>query len=167
MGMIDFSNMDKKSKIETAVTSVMVVVFILILSNSLSKIFSSGDAGGGPSYISADDFKQMVEKDIAKPPSANHLTAKDKYQDAIKEEDSIPWGRDPFSKKFAIRGGKIAVSDLKLEGILVHDDNIPRAVINGEIVAEKEKIGNATVVRIEDDSVTVTDGKREYKLHIW
>ena len=167
MKLSDFNNLDSKTKIEIVVTSVMVLALIVILANSIKVIFKSKNLAKPASYVSAEAFKEIIKRDATAAVDMNQEIGLDRYQKAIKDEDSIPWGRDPFSKKAAIAGGDLAISDLKLEGILFHYGNVPRAIINGELVGEGDRIGSITVVKISKDDVIVTDGDKDYKLQLW
>jgi hypothetical protein len=161
MQKIDFKNLDKKSKIEIAVTSVMAIVLVLILSNSLRVIF--GPKIQPAPVMSAGAFKEVIRRDIQSSIFAqNAQTAKSDTAGYDKA-----WGRDPFSPKVGLRGTEIAVSDLKLEGILWKQGRQSKAIINGEVISEGEAIGNLTVLSIEKESVVVTDGEKKYKLQLW
>jgi len=166
MESFDFKNMDSKAKIEIIVTFVMVIALILVLVNSLKVIFKSKKNKGSVPYVSADAFKEIIKRDVTAAENVSQGAGVDKYQKAIQDEDAMPWGRDPFSEKAALSGGSLAVSDLKLEGILFHYGNVPRAVINGEMVGEGDKLGPMTVNKISKDSVILTDGEKDYKLQL-
>jgi len=167
MKLSDFNSLDSKTRTEVVITSVMVLVLIIILVNSIRLIFKSKNAAKPASYVSAEAFKEIIKRDATAAVDMNQDTGSERYQKAMKKEDSIPWGRDPFSEKDAIQGGDLAVSDLKLEGVLFHYGNVPRAIINGELVGEGDKIGTITVVKISKDDVIVTDGDKDYKLQLW
>jgi len=167
MGSVDFKNMDNKTKIEIAITCVMVLALILILINSLRVIFKSKKANGGAPYISAGAFKEIVKRDVMAVKDVKQVSGVDRYQEAMQAEDVILWGRDPFSEKSALAGGDLAISEIKLEGILFHYGNVPRAVINGEMVGEGDKIESFTVNKISKDAVILNDGEKDYKLQLW
>lgn len=167
MGLSDFNNLNSKTKTEIIVISVMVLVFIVILANSIRVILKSRKPAKPASYVSAKAFKEIIKRDTAAAVGMKQETGQERYQKAMKAEDSIPWGRDPFSEKAATTGGDLAISDLKLEGIIFHYGNIPRAIINGELVGEGDKIGSIIVVKISKDDVIVTDGDKDYKLQLW
>ena len=166
MEKIDFKNLDNKSKMQITITSVLVVVFIIILINSMNAILRKRyPAKSTP--ISPGTFKGIAKRSIAigsKPPLTQKLH---KYADVIKSQENLSWGRDPFSEEVALRGSELAVSDLKLEGILWHHGKSPSAIVNGEIVGKGDKIGGTTVVSIDKDSIIVSDGSKNYKLNLW
>ncbi len=167
MNFIDFKNLDRKSKIEVAVTFFMVIVFMLILANSVKTIFRSKRAAGKNSYMSTAAFKEVIRRDVISPKDIEAIDSRDIYKDIEKEEELKPWGRDPFSRKAALSGGSTLISDIKIEGILFHHGQKSQAIINGEVLGEGDKIGDITVIKIDKDTVTVTDGKKNYNLHLW
>jgi len=137
------------------------VAFIIILVSSVINYIN------GHRLLRKIISKEIIKMDATAAVDMKQETGSDRYQKAMKDEDSMPWGRDPFSEKAAIVGGDLAISDLKLEGILFHYGNVPRAIINGELVGEGDKIGVITVVKISKDDVIVTDGDKDYKLQLW
>jgi len=165
METIDFKNLDKKAKTEIVVTSVMVLAFVFILVNNL-KTIAKKRKSVQPARISTAALQEIARRDASVPAAVGEieLGRKDEIEKLTKD---VPWGRDPFSEKEAFLGGDIAVSDLKLEGILWHHGSQPNALINGEIVSKGDKIGNVEVLVIEKDTVIVTDGKKNYKLQLW
>ena len=164
---MDFKNLDKKAKIEIVFTSLMVIVFILILANSAKTIFKSKKSANKSSYLSADAFKEMIKKDVMGTKNIGADESQDIYIDIKREENARPWGRDPFSKKAALSDGDESISDLKLEGILSQHGQSPKAIINGEILGIDDEVGGATIVEVSQDAVVVTDGEKNYKLHLW
>ncbi len=166
MGSVDFRNMDNKTKIEIAITSVMALALILVLINSLRVIFKSKKVNGSAPYMSADAFKEIVKKDAMAAKDVKSGSGVDRYQEAMQSADAIPWGRDPFSEKSALAGGDLAISEIRLEGILFHHGKEPRAVINGEMVGEGDKIGSFTVNKISKDAVILNDNGKDYKLQL-
>jgi len=166
MEKIDFKNLDNKSKVQIAVTSVLVVALIIILTNSISTILRKRYPVK-PASISPGTFKEIVKRDIGMASKMADIQEPYEYRDAIKSQEDGPWGRDPFSEKAALKGSELVVSDLKLEGILWHHGKSPSAIVNGEIVGEGDKIGGTTVVSIGKDSIIVSDGSKNYKLNLW
>ena len=166
MKFIDLKSLDKRSRIEVFITALMVIVFVLIFVNSIRKILASKQQSTGINYISADTFKDMIRRDgIAA--DTSQVKEQNPYQDAIAQEDLLPWGRDPFSEKGSLIGQDTGISDLKLEGILLHHGSHPQAIINGEMVGKGDTIATVTIVDIEKDEVTVSDGEKQYKLRLW
>ena len=163
---IDLKNLSKRSIIEIAITSVMVVIFIFILFNSIRTIIRNRSSKVSNSYISADAFKEIVKRDVMDAAGVKSPKEIDKYKDAMEKEDAINWGRDPFSKQNVMDHSTVAISDLKLEGILWHSEKAPHAIINGEIVSKGDKIGDATVLEIQKEKVILTDGETKYELSL-
>jgi len=166
MKKIDFKNLDNKSKVQIAVTSVLIVAFIIILTNSISTILRKRYPAK-PVSISPGTFKEIVKRDIGTTSKMASIHEQYEYTDAMKSQENGLWGRDPFSTQQALKGSELAVSDLKLEGILWHHGKAPSAIVNGEIVGEGDKIGVTTVVSIDKDSIIVSDGSKHYKLNLW
>jgi len=166
MEKIDLKNLDNKSKVQIAVTSVLVVAFIIILINSISTILRKRYPPK-PAPISPGTFKEIVKRDIGMASKMADIQESYEYTDPMKSQEDEPWGRDPFSEEAALKGSELAVSDLKLEGILCHHGKAPTAIINGEIVGKGDKIGGTTVVSIDKDSIIVSDGSKNYKLNLW
>ena len=163
--MPDFKNLDNKSKIELAVTSLMILVFIIILLNSIKSIWIKIHPQR-PAAVAENAAVQAIAKlDLPFTTAKQVVAEAGRGRDAYKGIDAAAWGRDPFS---ASSSGEAAdsVAGLTLEGIL-WDNTSPSAIINGEFVRQGEKIGGATVVKINKDSVLVNDGSKNYKLQLW
>ncbi len=167
MNFIDFKNLNTKSKIEIIATSFMIIVFILILANSLKTVFKSKKLTSENFYMSTDAFKEIIKRDVISPKDTGVVGNRDIYKDIKKEEDLKPWGRDPFSEKTALSVGSMPISNLKVEGIFFQHDQTPQAIINGEVLEEGDKIGDITIIEINKDTVIVTDGEKNYNLHLW
>lgn len=73
------------------------------------------------------------------------------------------WGRNPF---ILGRLGAAVASELSLDGI-VWDEESPYAIINDEIVKVGDEIAGNKVIDIKVDSVTLSDGSREYELKLF
>jgi len=73
------------------------------------------------------------------------------------------WDRNPF-----VLGerGAVVVSGLSLDGI-VWDEKSPYAIISDKIVGVGDEIAGNKVIDIKVDSVTLSDGTREYELKLW
>ena len=72
----------------------------------------------------------------------------------------LSWGRDPFT--LAPRDG---VGGLVLSGIM-WDAAHPIAMIGDQAVGVGDAIGSMRVLEIRPDAVRLSDGSREYELHI-
>ena len=167
MEMIDLKNLDNKSKIQLGVTSLLILVFVFIMGKSIKTIISkTRKPKGNSSYITPGAFKEIMKRDM-QAAGAEKPDSSQAYENVIKEEEGISWGRDPFSKRSALEGGPVSVSGLKLEGILWHHDAEPNAIINGEVLSAGDNIGGLKVVEIQKDAVIVNDGEKNYKLTLW
>ena len=74
--------------------------------------------------------------------------------EAVSASSAATQGRSAAAKKSAWPGGSAADQELILSGIVVGIGE-PYAVINGEIFAQGDRIGNATLLEIASDTVTV------------
>jgi hypothetical protein len=164
MRKIDIKNLDKKTKIEVIITIAAVVIFIVILTNSIISIFRK-TRRPAPVIISSGTYKEMLKRQSKDTKPLMHHD-KEKYL-TDRPEDAIVWGRDPFSTRKALIGEDFVISNIKLEGVLWDDGTAPRAIINGQMVAEGDDIAGVSIVDIQKDPVTVTDGSKNYKLHLW
>lgn len=71
--------------------------------------------------------------------------------------------RDPFAPPGKGQGGIEELSNLKLEGI-ISDKNGMCAVIGGQVVKQGDKVFDAEVLTITNDSVTLQYGKERIEL---
>ena len=85
-----------------------------------------------------------------------------KQRDAQRERAAhITWSRDPFLKSGA--GG--GATGLALSGIL-WDPRQPMAILNGQMLRVGEELDGYTVVAIDQDRVSVTDGTETFQIQI-
>ena len=153
IGAVDFKNLDKKSKIEIIITSVLIVIFMIIVINAVNSMFSKG---GKPSSvaISPNLLEEITHQDLAQKAES----AISKKGDFIK--DRFPsWGRDPFQKIDASK------AMLGLQGIMWDTQN-PKAIINNKIVKVGDTVGGDIIVDIQEDKVILTDGIESYELRL-
>ena len=162
MEKIDFKNLNNKSKIEIAITSVFILIFILTLNKNIKTIFKSRQPNK-ESYLSSEVLSEAV---VPSPPvfTASMQTVSGKEEISRKSED-MQWGRDPFSIDGFLKSSQNSLSKLKLEGI-VWDEIQPYVVIGGEVVKEGDKIGENVIIKIDQDSITISDGTKNYKLQL-
>jgi len=71
--------------------------------------------------------------------------------------------RDPFAPPGKGQGGIEEIGNLKLEGI-ISDRNGMCAVIGGQVVKQGDKVFDAEVLTITNDSVTLQYGKERIEL---
>jgi hypothetical protein len=83
--------------------------------------------------------------------------------------------RDPFVPLVGVsdKGGRggikgiHTIDDVKLQGIVRGADGVKRAIINGEIMKEGDKIERLSVIFIEDNGVKVKIEETEYELKLY
>ena len=71
-------------------------------------------------------------------------------------------GRDPFTLRMI---SSKSVKGESLSGI-IWDDDVPMAVINGQILTVGDSIGGNTLVDIKEESVVLSDGTNQYELKL-
>lgn len=131
--------MDKK-KIEIVVTIVAVLVFLGLLSSTLSK-----------------------KKDVPKQkPAATPFSSAVKAQmTREKLQDNLQWGRDPFVTAIYQVKTEVGTGSFMLSAV-IWDENKPLAIINGEVVCVGDAVGGCRVIKInKDNAVIEKDGKEE------
>ena len=144
-----------KKKVEVIITGILIVVFIIVLANSLKP--------RRPKKV----VKPRVEIKIKKPPSLPVKT--EKYNIATpsqltaqKERAKLDWGIDPFYHP--IKKDVASSLRLVLKGVSIGKGRKNYAFINNEIVAEGEKISGYEVVRVEKNRVLLRRGEEEFYL---
>ncbi len=84
--------------------------------------------------------------------------------DDDQKDESLKWVRCPFSGKIYSSQSR-SIVDLQLNGIL-WDETDPKAIINGKIRGRGEAIGKYTVIDIEKNKVSLSDGLETFELKI-
>ena len=80
--------------------------------------------------------------------------------------------RDPFwplvspSGTIVSYGNDISISDMILEGIITDAQKGSIAIINGNVVKEKDKIGSYIIQRIETEMVLLKKDQETFKLYL-
>lgn len=96
------------------------------------------------------------------------VTAQIPGQIKIVDKQSESWGQDPF-RSYSYRTKPAATGSQSLEwslaGIIYNNVN-PLAFINKKTVRIGDKVGNATVIAIEKESVTIEYRGRKIKLNL-
>lgn len=165
MQKIDLKKLDKKSKIEIAVTFSMVVALIIILTNSMNTVLQT-KKGFEPSSITPVALREIAKRDISISTRSAEIEKAYKEAEAQRAERDVPWGRDPFAARVSLKESSETIPGLRLEGIMWDKDE-PCAIINGEVVRKGDKIGPNTIVGIEKSAVIVSDGAKEHRLSFW
>jgi len=146
--------MDRK-KIELIVTGILIIVFIIVLANSLKP--------RRPKKV----VKPRVEVKVEKPPPLpvkieEYNIATSSQLTAQKKRAELDWGIDPFYHP--IKKDVASSLRLVLKGISIGKGRKNYAFINDEIVAEGEKVSGYEVVRVEKNRVLLRRGKEEFYL---
>jgi len=72
--------------------------------------------------------------------------------------------KNPFDKSHLnVDKYRFTTGDLSLSGIL-YDEKRPLAIINEQVVAEGDMLGNKQVIKISQDEVILRDEEKEYRL---
>lgn len=81
--------------------------------------------------------------------------------------------RDPFVPLVGVEKNQAAglanaasIDDVKLEGIAVGSKGNNKAIMNGELIKERDKIGNVEIKRITDKTVTLLISGVEYAVNL-
>jgi len=150
---VDFKNLDKKSKTEIIVTSILIVIFLAIVINNINTIRSK--RGKRPSVtISPDLLEEIRQQD----PGHTGKSEMQKKKDFVMDEFPS-WGRDPFQE------ADISLSQLGLQGIMWDAEN-PKAIISNRIVGVGDSVGDNTIIEIKKNRVILTDGVSTFELRL-
>ena len=152
MQQVNFNNLDKKSKVQIGITAVLILVFIVILINSIWTVKTKIK----PEHAPSGALKRTAQPLIAK----QQTVIKKSTKEAVEKYRNLPWGRDPF--QLSERSSMIG---LKLQGITRHKDGL-KAIISGEIVGVGDMVGQNKVIRINRNNVVVNDGTNNITLTI-
>jgi hypothetical protein len=84
-----------------------------------------------------------------------------------KRTEFTDWGRDPFARpqRQNEQEKDNGLSNLRLAAIIRSDEE-PAAFINESIIHVGDRIADKTVKRIEQNSVILTDGTKDYVLRL-
>jgi len=146
--------MDKK-KLEMIAVTVLIAVFVFLLSGSLRKVSAKLKAGA-----------KAVAGAAQAPRNAEPAAAPKKAGKADIKEEAYQDTRDPFALPENPTSGLSSLSDLKLTGITVNGKGKTIAIINEYMVSVGGKIGNLTVVSIGANKVTLSDGVHNYDIKL-
>lgn len=131
--------LQKKDKIQIAVTACLVIVLIVIMAKSFGGM-KSGKAH--KKKAPAPTAKAAAVKAAARPRAS--------YEKLAEETKRLEIKRDPFFRQ--VVGSTSAVEEPYLSGI-VWDSAFPSAIINGKIVGVGEEIVGHIVTDIQRDRV--------------
>lgn len=133
--------MENKNKVIILIVLVVIAIFSIgrnIIAPSMNR--GTGDSAG---TISMADVKDM--------PIPKRSARRSSHES---------WPRSPFMPKPELTK---EVPKLTLTGIFWDKEN-PSAIIDDEIVTVNSRVGDATVLKIEKKSVTLSDGIRNFEL---
>ncbi|MFH1354972.1 MAG: hypothetical protein ABIH19_02355 [Candidatus Omnitrophota bacterium] len=142
--------MDKK-RIEIIITSALVLVFVLVWARTI-KVMKKRKT---PKPKLASSLIVPQSASLAQPTASG-------VQD-ITPEEVLSWGKCPFSGK--VYSSVEKTSGVELSGI-IWDEETPMAVINDKILLVGESIGQNTVLSIEKEKVTLSDGSKNTELRL-
>lgn len=139
--------MDKKQRLEIAVTAVLVAAFVIAWLHTIRAIKLKS---------------QPKPAEVAAIPVTRGVTPGKSTDKGFVE---LGQDRDPFSGRIysAEQGSKTIA--LELRGI-VWDKLKPRALIGDRIVKPGDVIGKYVVTKINKESVIVNDGERDIELRL-
>lgn len=82
-------------------------------------------------------------------------------QFAVDDDTSFGWGRDPFARSRRSRATVESNPDLPVLTAISQGNTGQFAVIAGKVVQAGERVGEWTVVRIEDRAVVLSGGEEQ------
>jgi hypothetical protein len=165
MKKIDFNKLDKKSRIELAITSVAILVLIIISTSSIKGILRAKKKISEVGIIEPAAVRDILRRDMAILSEYNKPSHKEIGEKSDMPIDEVPWGRDPFLPQGAAGEDGTALYDIRLEGIM-WDEAKPTAVINGGIYETGDEVRNMEILEIRKDSILLGDGSKEYNIKL-
>lgn len=150
---VDFKNLDRKSRTEIIVTSILIVVFFAIAINSISAVRSKRSKRR-PVAISPNLLQEIRHQDLG-----HTIEAVMRKKEDLVRDEFPSWGRDPFQE------ADISLSQLGLQGIMWDIEN-PKAIISNRIVEVGDSVGDNTIIEIKRDRVVLTDGVSTFELRL-
>ncbi|MDD5431888.1 MAG: general secretion pathway protein GspB [Candidatus Omnitrophica bacterium] len=160
----------EKKRVELIVTVSLVLILIVSWVNTMKFMKRRSAANIA--------LQQQIDKEKAseKKPKEVIVTKKPLPVEAMPDEnvqktpemvqmESLGWARCPFGGK--IYGTREGTQDLKVAGIIWDNDPVGRfCIINNSVVKVGEKAEGFTVVEIKENSVVLTDGKKNIELKL-
>ena len=156
--------MNKKDKLQLAVTGVLSVILVVIIAAGAGK---KGKKRKRPKPVPAGEKAAVVPS-----PGSAAKTSKtsSRFRQLQAEADKMPLVRDPFTLK-PIEGGEEAQpgvpQEIKFYLIGIAWDPVqPKAIINNKIVQVGSQLDRYTVMEITEDKVTLSDGTEKLELFL-
>lgn len=143
-----FKNLDRKQRLELAITGIGILFLIFLIPANTKKI-QSKKAAQVRTYTEA----MSVSLESPVPGIKRHNL-------------ESGWGRDPFYPEMPFAGASSGIAGFVLNGI-VWDNNAPYAIINSEVVKTGDKLDTeTTVVEITEKSVTLEQNSERHVLQL-
>lgn len=160
--------MRKKDLIEFSITVVLIIVLIFAASSGIRRVKSSKRIQKARPVAKEEGPKKetSINQALSKKEYIKHAKEQNQqlYSSLEKEAEKLELVRDPFSRSI-IRPTAMFDTRLNISGIL-WDERDPRAIINGRIVGEGDKVDGNTVISIEQDLVVLNDGLSDFILRL-
>lgn len=153
--------MNKKDKIQLAVTGVLVVILAVILVLGMGK-------KGKKNKRRSSSSRAGVSASTAKPksPKASPSVKLSPFRQLQEEARTMPLVRDPFTlKPIEKEEGEEDAKEVKFYLIGIAWDPVqPKAIINNKIVQIGSQLGLYTVMEILEEKVILSDGAEKLEL---
>ncbi len=157
--------LSSKDKTQLTITGVLVIVLVGVIAMQV-KGCQAKRAKYRPKTAKEMSQARAARKKAQTLPQVVP-TAQDKQKEVTKE-DYENWQGSPFSiRRRSSSGG--GMGSLQLSGIVIDTSNPKEsyAILNDYILKEGDKVEDTTVLKIEEDSVTVETKGKKYKLTMW
>ena len=141
--------MNKKDKIQLAITGVLIIILIILLIGSFR----------GKKHPKAVPIVKKNEPSQSQTADKNIKKSEDMYAKLEEESKRLELKRDPFSRQPKIASGPY------LSGI-VWDKEHPTAIINDTIVGISEEVMGHRVIDIQKDRVILFNGTKSVVLNL-
>ncbi|HOY10819.1 MAG TPA: hypothetical protein PLB05_12210 [Candidatus Omnitrophota bacterium] len=154
--------MNKKDKIQIAVTGVLAVILAVILALGMGK-------NGRNNKKRKPAARAGTTAAAAKSPAASPAVKLSPFRQLQAEAQSMPLVRDPFTLKPIEKEGDDAAQEVKFYLIGIAWDSgpgQPKAIINNKIVQVGSQLGGFTVIEILEDKVILSDGVEKLELSL-
>jgi hypothetical protein len=150
--------MDKKTKIQLAITAVLIVILLLAMNNARLAMIKSKELREKTSHSDVLDNNESPSnqaESIAN--SAKGAGGEVSYKNLLKANTDISLSRDPFSYRLIKHSTPGFSSSTGLSAILWNKDQ-SLAVINHIVVKKGDKVGHNTIIEIRVDRIIFNDG---------
>ena len=135
---------ESRKRIELTVTGIGVVILIFLVTSHMSKSGASKGVSKNEAYKTSESAMMTVSEP--------------------ESWDKLRWGRDPFLLD-ASNAKEQGMEDLTLNGIMPDKQN-PYAIINNEVVKLGDKVGEMTVIEINENNVVLDENGKRHTLEL-